>query len=198
MVHLNVKDKLHFTKLKNINQKRSLMKNVLIAITVIGACVLSPAQAGENIVYGGVGTSSVKSPVGYGNLDASPWSVGWLHTEKVSPLVLGLDYSQEGVRYDITWGQRSIRRSNSYNVLIGAKVADNGVVQLNAAAVIGTREANTSCPASYLGYRCYANQDPDVKYKFNYGGMLTLSYRTIMVGVRVTDVSNQMVVGLRF
>lgn len=173
------------------------MKKLLATIGILCTCAATAVQAGENTIYGGVGTSSAETPKGYGKIDVTPWSMGWLHTEKPSPLVLGLDYSREGFRYDSTWGQRSVRLSNSYNVLIGTNIFDH-VVRLDAAAIIGTREVSANCPMSYIGYQCWAGRTPDIKYEFNYGGLLALSYQNVVIGVRVTSTSNQMIFGVRF
>jgi hypothetical protein len=57
---------------------------------------------------------------------------------------------------------------------------------------------NKECADSYLGYECYADEDPTYSYAVNYGALAHLSYKRIMVGARRTGESTQAVLGYLF
>ncbi len=100
---------------------------------------------------------------------------------------------------DSTWGQRnSASQATSYNFLIGKNIVKNENSRFDAAFLVGARESFSSCPSSYLGYQCYADQAPDTGHAINYGAVLTWTYKSLMLGVRLTGESKQALLGLRF
>jgi hypothetical protein len=150
----------------------------------------------NNIIYAGGGTSSSDDTFVNDNV---PWSIGYMHQVSGKSAVLGFDLAGEGMMLDSTWGQsQEPAQGFSMNLLIGTNMIDDGHLRANAALLIGMRETAAACPASYLGYQCYADSDPTVEYQANVGAVLTLSFDSLTLGLRATGESSQVLFGIRF
>lgn len=177
------------------------MKRALAGFFVGLASVLSlPAHAeskNENIIYAGAGKSiKEESPCRSGK---TPFSIGYIRASKSSVMTWGFDVSQEGTKLDSTWGQtEEVTQGTSFNLLVGGKVMGSQNTRVDALILVGARQTTASCPDSYLGYRCYADADPNNTYAINYGGVLSVSFNRLMLGARVTGESAQGLIGLRF
>jgi hypothetical protein len=148
-------------------------------------------------VYGAVGKANTKSVVG--TEAPTPFAVGVFYTPTGGKLDLGFDIAGEGTKLDSTYGRvNNVAQALSFNALIGTKLASVGSVRVDVAGLVGARQKSQSCPASYLGYQCYADRAPDVVYTLNYGAVVTLGYRRLLVGARVTGESTQAMLGIRF
>lgn len=172
---------------------KSALRGVLAVVAILSAACV---QA-DIIVYGGSG---------YSTDDVKPTSsdpsmaFGFVGVDLGdSKLVVGMDVAKEGTKLDSTYGQvNSPKRAVSYNLLIGSNLTKFNEINIDAALIAGFREESDSCPRSYLGYRCYADQAPDSTYVLNYGAAFFASYHNLMVGARITDASTQALVGFRF
>lgn len=170
-------------------------KAVILCLLAVSA--VSTTHANESIVYGGIG--SAKSNSSYGTSDKNPFSLGYINISEVRNFIWGLDFSKEGTLLDSTYGQdKAVKQGMSFNLLLGTNLARTELGRFDVAVLLGARQKTTDCPSSYLGYQCYANAEPDTKYGFNYGAMLTWSFKSVMVGIRATGASTQALVGFSF
>jgi hypothetical protein len=113
--------------------------------------------------------------------------------------IWGLDISAEGKMLDSTWNQnKALSQGTSYNLILGKNISRLESSRIDAAIVVGMRESTSECPRSYLGYQCYANTEPDIGYKFNYGALITWTHTKMMLGIRATGESTQAIVGYKF
>lgn len=150
----------------------------------------------RNTFYLGAGSAKADGPF---ENDDMPFSIGFTHQVVNSKLVVGFDIAGEGTMLDSTWGRdERPKRGTSYNFLLGRNMVDSGRFRADAALLLGVRESAKDCPDSYLGWRCYADRDPETDYKGNFGGLLTFSFDKLTLGLRATGESAQMLAGLRF
>ena len=179
------------------------MKNLLIAVISIfiissaSAAASSASAADQNtIIYVGSGSQINDSK----NLNkGTPDSIGFMHQLENSEVILGLDFADEGTRLvSNTWVYNPEAMGFSLNVLIGSNLYDNSEWKIDGAVLVGFREISDTCPRSYIGFRCYANRPASSKHETNYGGVVMLSYNRFSFGVRMTEVSQQALLGFRF
>ena len=171
------------------------IRSAILCFLTISAT--SAIQANESIVYGGIG--SARSNSSSATSDNNPFSLGYINISDVRSSVWGLDFSKEGSLLDSTYRQnRAVKQGTSYNLLLGTNLAKTESSRFDVAILIGAREKTKDCPSSYLGYQCYANAEPDTQYGFNYGAVLTWSFKGMMIGIRATGESTQAIVGLKF
>lgn len=169
----------------------------------------SPQQttsaSGQNIVYFGGGVS--RKGNGFDNLGTAfgnfsdntlAFTFGYLRVLNKSRLMGGVDIAYEGTMLDGTYGSYSTRGALSFNGILGVNVAKNDDVRFDIAGLTGAREKTTDCPASFLGYACYANRPPSRTYSVNYGGIAAVSYKKLVIGARATGASTQGLLGIRF
>lgn len=171
-------------------QKKSSFTKIalfMLSFLVIGSSNLAKAdENGERLIY--VGSGSAKT----GNDKA--YALGFMKLSNSNERQWGFDVSGEGTMYH----NGSPETANSVNLLVGSKLGQSDFGRVDGAFLIGMRGKSSSCPQSYLGYRCYADQDPSVKFGLNYGVVLTWSYKSILVGIRATGESKQALLGYRF
>ena len=172
------------------------MKPIAFAAAFFFATHLA-AFASENVIYGGAGTAKdVKSST---TTDKTPFAIGYLRLNQGTDAVWGLDFAQEGSMLDSTYRQnRAVKQATSYNLLLGRNIIRSEGSRLDFAILIGARERTSDCPNSFLGYACYANEDPDISYSGNFGALLTWSFSKVTIGVRATGESTQALLGVRF
>jgi len=172
---------------------------ILMVLMATSACALSTANAetdGQNFIYIGSGTAKNANTA---TKSSNPATLGYLRVSNTTDTVWGLDVSGEGTMFDSTWGQRnSAQQATSFNFLFGKNLNKTENSRIDAAFILGIRETAQSCPSSYLGYQCYADQEPDTSHGFNGGVALTWIYKNFMVGARITGESKQALVGIRF
>ena len=150
----------------------------------------------DHVIFGGVGVS------GQSELDKSndtPWSVGYMYNSEHNNIFGGIDIAGEGTSLDSTSGKyNQVTQGLSFNMLAGKNLNFNQDWRAGIGVLLGVRQTAESCPDSYLGYRCYADQKPDTNYDFNYGGLFHVTYKQVLVGARVTPESYQVILGLAF
>ena len=162
------------------------------------------SEPGKNIVYFGGGISRKSDDFDaleeFGDFSDNnlAFTLGYLRVPNKGRLIGGVDISYEGTMLDGTFSSYSTRGALSFNGIVGVNVAKNNSVRLDVAGLLGAREKTVDCPASYLGYACYADLPPDRSYSVNYGGIVSFSYKKLMLGARATGASTQGLVGIRF
>lgn len=155
---------------------------------------LAHAQESTTIFYGGLGSASGDE----WESDAMPFAIGFLHQRATSSLMFGADIGGEGTMLDSTWGGDELRQALSFNLILGTKVAQADTFRVDAGVLLGLRESFADCLDSGLGYQCYANTPPITEYDINFGGIVGVSFNSVMFGVRATGESTQLLVGFRF
>lgn len=177
--------------------KKTVLVDTLLAAAAIFSTSLSIAQEnGGNVIYLGIGAADKGNP---DETDKNPYSVGYLKLSNSSDTVFGIDISGEGTKLDSTYNQnQAVKQATSFNLLFGTNLNKTENTRLDVALLAGIRGKTVDCPSSFLGYQCYADTEPDTKYGFNYGAVLTLTYKSFLLGVRATGESTQALFGLRF
>lgn len=179
------------------------MMNSIKALVISLSCILSAGQvyaqdasAYRNTFYIGGGNAKADGPF---ENDDTPLSIGFMHQLENRKLILGADIGREGTMLDSTWNMNEqVKQATSYNFLIGANLVEKSHFRADAALLIGVRESAADCAGSFLGFQCYADTEPDTDYKGNFGGVITLSYDRMTLGLRATGESTQILAGLRF
>mgnify|MGYP001397004493 CR=1 FL=1 len=66
--------------------------------------------------------------------------------------------------------------------------------------LIGFRDERAYCTNgdSYLGYACYADADPSFDNTGLFGGLFIISNQSLSLGLRLTDVSQQLIIGYNY
>ena len=172
-----------------------LVHVVLATIALVGATEAYADENGENLLYVGVGAAKSGDPR---KSSDKPMSVGYLKISNASDTVWGADFSGEGTKLESTGGRTAVKQATAFNFLIGKNLNRGENSRFDAAFLVGIRTTSSTCPTSYLGYQCYADQPPTTSYGINYGVLATLTYRSLMLGVRATGESVQGLVGFRF
>lgn len=153
------------------------------------------AQTGPSgTLYFGAGTNNESDAL---EIDETPFVIGALFFSGPS-LVYGFDLASEGQMLDSTYGTNELRQAFSFNGLIGANVVQTTGFRADIAAILGFKESFADCPDSFLGFQCYADQEPETEYEFNFGAMINFTFDAVSFGVRATDVSTQAVFGINF
>lgn len=116
---------------------------------------------------------------------------------------LGFDLGLEGEREDLTGGRRTIETSGSGNILFGISPKWSVISpkwSVTLFGLLGARSHRTTCPSgqSYVGFRCYADTEPEEDYRVNYGGGIMMHRERITFGVRVTGQSQTAILGWNF
>ena len=172
------------------------VKLVLVTLAIAGSTVAFANENGENLFYLGAGSASKSESY---KSNATPLAIGYLRFSNINDNIFGFDIAGEGTMLDSTGGQyNAVKQAVSYNLLVGRNVSKNENYRFDAALLIGMRETTSSCPSSYLGYQCYADSAPDTQHGVNFGGVLTWTYKSFMLGVRATGESKQVIAGFRF
>ena len=160
---------------------------------------LNPEPARGTVVYGGFGVDAAH--VGGGASSSTPWSAG-IYARNSNRLVIGFDVGREGTFKDYTADRNGDeRQSTSLNLLIGGSFLQSEDFIFDSSLLLGLRPSEKTCPTgqSFIGYRCYADADPDVRYDYNLGVLFTAVYRSgLTAGVRSTGESVQGLVGWNF
>lgn len=170
---------------------------VFLVLSIFGQqAVAQDTNVGMNTFYVGGGQAVKGDPQ---KNDDMPFSFGIMHQAPANKFIMGLDVGFEGTMIDSTWGQdRSLSQGTSFNVLVGGNLVDSGRFKTNAALLLGMRKSVADCPASFLGFQCYADTDPIFTYEVNFGAVVTMSFDKVLLGVRATGESTQLLAGIRF
>lgn len=132
--------------------------------------------------------------------DQIPWSIGYLHS--TSSFFVGFDFAGEGTMLDNTTGKNNeVHQGLSLNLLAGKNIPLGANARIGVGILAGARMTGKSCAGignSYLGFQCYADQDPAEEYALNYGAVLHLTVRRVLFGARVSGESVQGMLGVAF
>jgi hypothetical protein len=157
------------------------------------------SEPGKNIVYFGGGVSRKDHDLdAIGDSNKAAFTFGYLRGSNKSRLLGGADISYEGTYLDGTYGSFSTAGAVSFNGIIGVNVARTNSIRFDVAGLVGARQETVDCPPSYLGFACYADEPPSRSYTVNYGGIVSFSYKKLVLGARVSGVSTQGLIGIRF
>lgn len=171
------------------------MKKIIRTIALCSVALVAfqsyANENGENVIYIGGGSSKTDS---YGKSSGTAVTLGFIKQSNTSDTFFGGDISGEGTKYH----NGSPEKSTSFNLLMGKNLSKNENGRFDGALLLGFREKSSSCPTSYIGYRCYADSEPSTKYGGNFGALLTYTHKSLMLGVRATGESKQIIVGFKF
>lgn len=173
------------------------------ALTLGVAALVNPLQAQEVqdddlpadiLVYGATGESELAYAAA-----GTTYALGGLIMNDTG-LFFGADLGFEGVEVDTTGGQApETSQSLSLNGIIGRSFGDGeNSPRFSAGILLGVYDTAVSCPASNLGYDCYANREPETESDLNVGAVGLIDFGGIAVGVRATGLSQQVMVGFSF
>jgi hypothetical protein len=170
---------------------------VLAALLALGALPIAAQTLPENVFYVGGGHSAESTA--YPVRPDQPATLGFLRMAQPADTVWGMDFAKEGSMVDRSWGQDNVLKpGRSLNLLVGKNLQSTDTSRIDLMLVAGVREATASCVRSQAGYQCRNNAQLDHNYQFNYGALLTVGFDRVLLGVRLTSVSQQLVVGWRF
>ena len=160
---------------------------LLLLILAIGTLNIAKAdENGERLMYVASGSATTGNDKAY--------SIGFMKISNSNERQWGADVSAEGTMFH----NGRPETANSVNLLVGSNFGKSDFGRLDGAFLVGMRGKTSDCPKSYIGYRCYADGDPTVKFGLNYGVVMTWSYKSILVGIRATGESKQALLGFRF
>ena len=143
-----------------------------------------------------VGVSDTRKPISTDQM-TRPFALGGLFPLEDGTF-WGLDIASEGIRLESTYGRTNVPYpAVSGNLLLGTTLSEGEDTRILGGILLGARGVSASCPASYLGYQCYADREPDIGYGFNYGALIMLDFGGFSLGLRSTNVSQQAVLGLQ-
>ncbi|PFG54624.1 hypothetical protein ATG98_3903 [Marinobacter sp. LV10R520-4] len=179
----------------------NVTKKILNGFLLFSVLLVSPISAAEenfskHTIYAGVGPAPDGDEK---ENDDKPWSLGYLYSPESIRIFVGMDLALEGTSLDNTSRKvDSVDQGFSVNLVIGPRFRLNDEWGAGVGALMGARESGRSCPDSYLGYQCYADEKPEMDFKFNYGALLLLTYKNAIIGTRLAVESSQLIVGVTF
>lgn len=173
----------------------SLLTSLLLAgvVSAQEAPDQIPTNNSAGLILLGVGSNSDDDD---DSSDSTAWSLGYLAANSGSGYRLGFDISGEGTLLDSTYNQdEAIDSGFSFNLLVGGDVASN----FSAGVLLGAIETSQECAKqSYIGFECYADEDPESSYDFNYGVFGIYHMGGFALGARITGESQQLTIGFSF
>ena len=169
------------------------MRYALCIVLLVLLCVPAFAQ--------GSGADSVETELFptktiYGHIGDDSGGAGILFHHKPT-WALGFDFGIEGEREDQTGWNESTEDGWSFNLLLGLKTLKSEKWEVIPFGLVGVRTYKTTCPTgpSYIGFRCYADFEPEQHWKGNYGGGVVLRIGRFSVGIRATGESTTGIIG---
>ena len=173
------------------------MINRILTILVLFITTFATIAHAENLIYFGLGSAEEVTVTDISTIKEKPFAAGYFRDLK-NNFIFGFDVAGEGRYLDSTYGQNHFEQATSYNAIIGPKILETETGRLDIGALVGFRNEKIDCPDSYLGFQCYADEDPTVERTLNYGILATYTYTKALVGVRTTGESLQFLIGTRF
>ncbi len=174
----------------------------LVRIALAVAVCALPLAAQSNKSSKTAASEPVQTETGYVGLgrqtagQSIPFSFGWFYSPPRKTTSIGFDVAGEGVYANRTAGEYELKRAYSFNLLVGLRSHNTNGWRVGLDALLGARVTNRECPASYIGFECYAGQDPEVSFGLNAGGIAHVSFQKLFVGARVTGESSQLLLGV--
>ena len=164
-------------------------------ISGISFAYASGSKDDEHLVYVGLGSAQTGDSL---KSNTAPSSIGYMHFSNTKDFIWGLDLGGEGTMLESKGATTTIKQSTSFNFLMGKNFSKTENNRFDMAFLFGMRQSSSTCPTSYLGYECYADQPPQTRYSINFGGVATFTYKSVMLGLRATGESTQALIGIRF
>jgi hypothetical protein len=168
-----------------------LIKSAVLCIVALTTFHSYANENGENVIYLGGGSSKTDS---YGKSSGTAVTLGFIKQSNASDTFFGGDISGEGTKYH----NGNPEKSTSFNLIIGKNLNKTENGRFDGGLLIGFREKSSSCPTSYIGYQCYADSEPSTKYGANFGALLTYTHKSLILGIRATGESKQLIVGFKY
>lgn len=150
-----------------------------------------------NTVYFGAGASLADTSQD----NSIPFSIGYMYRWRDTEYFVGVDIAGEGVALDNTSGRTNVpRQAMSTNFIFGPTwdFQMRGPNVVGAGFLFGFRTTDVSCPDSYLGFRCYADQTADLDFSLNAGLVVHWAVPSWLFGIRLTTESGQITFGFNF
>jgi len=176
------------------------MKNLIALMLLLGCGSVSAdtdavaSGHSKHVIFAGAGSAERDDPF---ESDETPWVIGYIYSADTA--FVGIDFAAEGTLVNNTSGRvNEIEQGFSINVLFGKNLAFNNDWRAGIGVLLGGRETTKSCPDSYLGYECYADETPDSKFDWNYGALLHLTFKRAFLGTRFSGESTQFMLGVAF
>ena len=178
-------------------------------------------KSSQTIFYGGIGHSlEDRSPS-----NASPWTIGLLHKSHEQQLSWGVDISQEGTLVDSeNYRYQSITQGTSLNIVATGKPFQD--IDVDIGALFGIRYNCSECYYGYYYDGVYYDSTDDDtqedearedavyssdyadypyytgynEYTYNFGVISFYSFEALplILGLRITTVSQQLILGINF
>lgn len=171
--------------------KNSKTSFLIAAVIASASANVIANEHGENIIYIGGGSSKTDSN-GFNSGTAA--TLGFIKQPTASENFFGFDISGEGTNYH----NGRPEKSTSFNVILGRNLNKTENGRFDAGLLIGLRNKSSSCDRSYIGYRCYADGEESTKYGANFGGLISYTHNSLMLGIRATGKSQQLIVGFKY
>tara|TARA_B100000674_G_C37881458_1_gene934543 strand:+ start:169 stop:693 length:525 start_codon:yes stop_codon:yes gene_type:complete len=113
----------------------------------------------------------------------------------------GFDISGEGTSLSSTYGRDDYpEQSVSLNFILLKNIFNNDHLRIDTGPLIGFRDDKAYCNNgdSYLDYPCYADASPNYDYTIVYGGYFIMTNESLSLGLRLSDVSKQLIFGYSY
>ena len=174
----------------------AVLITLLLTVQSLAAQMVTAPSPAHSTIYGGLGPAEKVDPT---VSHTTPWTVGFTYQPAARQFYIGLDFAGEGTSHDNTSNQNNtIEQALSLNAIVGLATPIGSHMQVGGGVLLGGRRVGLECADSYLGYQCYADQDPTPHYVFNVGGLAHLTVGHLFLGMRATTVSRQGLIGFSF
>lgn len=174
--------------------KKLLSFFLVLASTQVFFTSQAFATSERHSIYVGTGSVDSGDP---NKSDHTPWSLGYFVSGTNN--FFGIDIAGEGTSLNNTSGKVNVvEQAFSMNLIAGRNLYIGNNWRAGLGVLVGFRDTGKSCPDSYLGYECYADQKPKTEHDINYGTILHLKFKQALVGIRASGESTQMILGVAF
>lgn len=175
---------------------RNQIKILIVGLLLIVQPSFAQSNDSSSSLYLGIGSADDSNPY---ESDNTPWAVGWVSHLQDSNASWGLEIAGEGTMLDSTYdNDNAIKQAISFNIIGATNLSRAPNWRMDLGLLAGIRQTAKDCPDSYLGFQCYADEPPDADYSFNFGGVLFIGYKSLSIGLRGTDESSMVTLGLNF
>jgi hypothetical protein len=137
----------------------------------------------DTVYYMGGGASKPSTDAAF--------SVGFVSLPHHDGIMWGLDFGSEGVL-------SNTNPASTFNALIGKNIGYMDHSRLDAFLMIGGKTTDSSCPSAQATQTCNAEIQPSTTYGVNAGLALMWTHPAFMLGARLTGLSAQVLLGLKY
>lgn len=173
---------------------KTIVPFILIACSGIEGQTNVLAPKNKNMFYLGIGNTNES---GIDICTEKPWAVGWYILRNSKSLSYGFDVSGEGTMIDSKgYNYNTTSQGKSVNFIVLKNFQEKEKSKTYFGALVGIRNTVEDCPASYIGYECYANQTPHTESEANIGLVFNYIQDNLSIGARVTTKSTMLTLGV--